>query len=158
MKQILFWHVVSHSEDDKQVPTSLLSTHQIQSTLTPFPHCPKCTALLKETLQIKKKAEQQSTIQLGDWENRNWKCGGLHDQNAAICWPNSTQLSYYGNPGHGANRRALGQKHDSKTKLQNYSCSKWQTTDLKAQWHVNCIASWTFQTMLCQFRFGPMSC
>lgn len=116
MTQILFWHVVSHSEEnDKQVPTLLLSTHQIQKYLDPISSLPQVHCSIKRnTTDLKKKAEQQSTIQLGDWENRNWKCGGLHDQNAAIRWPNSTQLSYYGDPGHGASRRALGQTHDSK--------------------------------------------
>lgn len=28
-------------------------------------------------------------------------------------------------PRHGVNKRTLGQKHDLKNKLQNYSCSKW---------------------------------
>lgn len=89
MKQMLFWHVVSHSEEnDKQVPASLLSTHQIQKYLDPISSLPQVHCSIKRnTTDFKKKAEQQSTIQLGDWENRNWKCGGLHAQNTAICWP-----------------------------------------------------------------------
>lgn len=146
MKQILFWHVVSHSEEnDKQVPTSLLSTHQIQKYLDPISSLPQVHCSIKRnTTDWKKKS----------WTTEHHSIGRLREQELKMWWPpcskrcnmltNFTQLSYYGKPGHGANRRTLGQTHDLKNKLQNYSCSKWQTTDLRAQWHVNCIASWTF--------------
>lgn len=69
----------------------------------------------------------------------------------------STQLLHYRNAGHCVNKRTVGQKHDWKNKLRNYS--KWQNRlIIKHEWHVNCIASRTFQTMHCSFRFGPMSC
>lgn len=61
---------------------------------------------------------------------------------------NPTQMLHYWIPGHGVNKRTLGQKHDLKNKLQNYSCSKWPNRlTLKHEWHINCIASWTFRRM-----------
>lgn len=131
---MLFWHVVSHSEEnDKQVPTSLLSTHQIQKYLDPISSLPQVHCSIKRnTTDFKKKLNNRAPF---NWETERTGTENVEASMLKHCnmLTNSTQLAYYGKPGHGANRRALGQTHDSKNKLQNYSCRKWQTTDLRAQ-------------------------
>lgn len=67
MTQILFWHVVSHSEEnDKQVPTLLLSTHQIQKYLDPISSLPQVHCSIKRnTTDFKKKLNNRAPF---NWE------------------------------------------------------------------------------------------
>lgn len=64
---MLFWHVVSHSEEnDKQVPTSLLSTHQIQKYLDPISSLPQVHCSIKRnTTDFKKKLNNRAPF---NWE------------------------------------------------------------------------------------------
>lgn len=159
MNYVLFWHVVSYFEESvSRSKCHLCQLHQIQKYLGPISSMPcVCTLLYKKNqYRLKTSWTEHHPVRT----EMPWT--GKVVASMIQCFTkltNPTWMLHYWIPGHGVNKRTLGQKHDLKNKLQNYSCSKWPNRlTLKHEWHIIVLLLEHSEWCACPFRFGPMSC